>query len=65
MKLQLIKKQPVTVRIYNIDYEYVKPYFLMQLNSLILKKATVVGSQMGWNFLQGRISFNQIRKLIK
>ena len=63
--VQLIKKQPVTVRIDNVDYEYVKPYFLMKKDSLILKKATVVGSQMGWNFLQGRISFNQIRKLIK
>ena len=63
--MQLIKKQPVTVRIDNVDYEYVKPYFLMKKDSLILKKATVVGSQMGWNFLQGRISFNQIRKLIK
>lgn len=59
--VQLIKIHPVTFRVKNIVYEYVKPKYLMPENEFRLIEAKVKGSTMVWNVEGERVSYNQIR----
>lgn len=60
MNIQLINNKPITFRVKNKEYEYVKPYYLM--NGLSMIKAVVKGSTMCWNIEGKTISYNQIKK---
>ena len=60
----MTKTKPLIFRLKNTDYEFVKPNFLMPVNSLILIKAKVKGSTLVWNIEGETISYNQIKKLI-
>lgn len=63
MTIQLISNKPIVFRVKNKQYEYVKPYYLM--NGLKMIKAVVKGSTMCWNIEGYTISYNQIRSATK
>lgn len=65
MKLQLTKIHPITIRVNNTDYEFIKPKYLTPVNKLQLIEAKVKGSCMVWNVRCEQITYNQIKKLIK
>lgn len=46
-------------------YDYVKPYYLVEVNSLKLIKATVKGSTLIWNISGKEFSYNQLKKCIQ
>ena len=53
----------ITIR--SKKYQYVKPYYLMEVDNLRLIKAKVKGSILVWNIEGGQVTYNQIKKLIK
>jgi hypothetical protein len=65
MTLQLIKNKPVTFRIKNTGYQFVRPKYLMPSDKFKLIEAKVKGSTMVWNIEGETISCNQIKKLIR
>jgi len=64
MKLQLIKRKPLTIRVKEKEFEYIKPYYLAPLNEFKLIKATVKGSCIVWNVEGEQVTYNQIKKLV-
>lgn len=64
MKLQLIKIKPITIRVKETDYEYVKPKYLTPVNKLQLIEAKVKGSCIVWNIQNEQITYNQIKQLV-
>jgi hypothetical protein len=62
--LQIIKYKPLTLRYENIEYNYVKPKYLIKIGSLKLIEAKVKGSTMVWNLGDNQLSYNQIKKAI-
>ncbi len=63
--MELISKQPLVIRVKNVDYEYVKPKYLMPVSEFRFIEAVVKGSQMTWNLSSEQVSYNQIKKSIK
>jgi hypothetical protein len=68
--LQIIKNKPITLRYENIEYEYVKPKYLIKVGGFKLIEAKVKGSTMVWNLGKYQLTYNQIKilslkKLIK
>lgn len=59
--IQLIKIHPVTFRVKNRVFQYVKPKYLMPEHEFWLIEAKVKGSTMIWNVQGEQISYNQIR----
>ena len=64
MKIQLINIKPITLRIENNNYQFVKPKYLLPNNQLKLIEAKIKGSTMVWNICNKQVSYNQIKKLI-
>lgn len=64
MNIQLIKIKPITIRVKEKEFEYIKPYYLAHLNELKLIKATVKGSCIVWNVKGEQVTYNQIKKLV-
>lgn len=48
-----------------MDYEFVKPKYLMPVNELRLIEAKVKGSTIVWNIEGEQVSYNQIKELLK
>jgi len=65
MALQLIKRKPLIFRVKKIDYEFVKPKYLIPVNELRMIEAKVKGSTMLWNIEGEQVSYNQIKALIQ
>lgn len=64
MKLQLINIKPITIRVKETDYEFVKPKYLSLVNKLKLIEAKVKGSCMVWNIQNEQITYNKIKQLV-
>lgn len=62
--LQIIKNKPITLRYNNIEYEYVKPKYLIKVGSLKLIEARVKGSTMVWNLGSKQLTYNQLKNEI-
>lgn len=62
MEMQLINKKPVIFRVNGVEYEFVKPYYLMTGFRLI--KGVVKSSTLCWNVCGGVVTYNQIKKLL-
>ncbi len=63
MNIQLISNKPIVFRVKNKEYEYVKPYYLV--NGLRSVKGVVKGSTLCWNIEGETISYNQIKEATK
>lgn len=64
MNIQLTKNKPITLRIENVIYQYLKPKYLLKENSFKLIEAKVKGSTIIWNLGKFQVSYNQIKKAI-
>lgn len=64
MEIQLINTKPFIFRIKNKEYEFVKPYYLMPINSLRMIKGVVKGSCLCWNVEGEVLSYNQIKNIL-
>ena len=64
MKLQLIDRKKLRFRLDNMEYDFVKPKYLMPTNELKLIEAKVKGSTMIFNINNTTITYNQIKKCI-
>lgn len=62
--LELINKQALTFRIKNIEFDYIKPKYVMLKSEIILRKATVKGSTIVWNIKGSQVSYNQLKSLL-
>lgn len=62
--LQLINKQTLTFRVENVQFDYVKPKYIMISSEFILREAVVKGSTMVWNVKGKQFSYNQLRELL-
>lgn len=47
------------------NYQYVKPYYLMEVDNLRLIKAKVKGSLLVWNIEGVQVTYNQIKNKLK
>jgi hypothetical protein len=47
------------------NYQYVKPYYLMEVDNLRLIKAKVKGSLLVWNIEGCQVTYNQIKNKLK
>ena len=65
MEIQIIKSKPVIFRVRNVDYEFVKPYYLMPVDGMRMIKGVVKGSTLCWNIGGGVLTYNQISKCLK
>lgn len=65
MMIQLIDKNKLRFRLNNTEYDFVKPKYLMPVNSLKLIEAKVKGSTMVFNINNTTISYNQIKRCIQ
>ena len=63
MQIQLIDRKRLIFRIENVEYCFVKPYYLMK--GIVLIKGLVKGSTLCWNVERGVITYNQIKKAVK
>ena len=63
--LQIIKNKPLTLRYENVEYEYVKPKYLIKKGSLKLIEAKVKGSTIIWNLAKKQLSYNQIKNVVE
>lgn len=61
--LELIKNKPLILRYENIEYEYVKPKYLIKVGSFKLIEAKVKGSTIVWNLGKRQLTYNQIKKI--
>jgi hypothetical protein len=61
--LEIIKNNPFILRYENIEYEYVKPKYLMKLGGFKLIQAKVKGSTIVWNLGKNQLTYNQIKKM--
>jgi len=64
MSLQLIKRKPITIRVENKEFQFVKPYYLSDNNKLKLIRPVVKGSCLVWHILGKQITYYQIKKLL-
>lgn len=64
MLIQLVKNKPITIRIENKEFCFVKPYYLSDTSKLKLIKPVVKGSCLVWHISGQQITYNQIKKLL-
>lgn len=64
MSIELIKRKPITIRVKNKYFEFVKPYYLQPVDELQLIKAKVKGSCIVWNVCGEQVTYGQIKNLV-
>lgn len=63
-KIQIIEKQPIIVRIQNKYFEFVKPYFMLNIDNFEIHKTVLKGSQLAWNISGVQLTYNKLKTLI-
>lgn len=63
MNLQLIDRKKLRFRVNKVEYDFVKPKYLMPLNEFRLIEAKVKGSTMCFNIQGETITYNQIKEI--
>lgn len=64
MEIQLVSKKPFIFRVKDMDYEFVKPYYLMSKDDFRMIKGVVKGSTLCWNVGGCVLTYNQIKKIL-
>lgn len=65
MTIQIIDKQRKILLIEKRKFQFMKPYFLLDLSNMKIKKGVVRGSTLTFGIGSKIITYNQIRKLFK
>lgn len=61
MTVQLIDRKKLIFRIENIEYHFVKPYFLYKDFGIFIE-AKLKGSTLGWYINNEFLSYNQLKR---
>jgi len=64
MEMQLVDKKTLTFRVNNLEFEFIKPYYLMPKDEIRLIKGVVKGSTLCWNVGGGVVTYGKIKSLL-